>query len=383
VPDSFLHTYAAFRDFLAHHPEIEIGDSVTSIPEEVRTEFYNCFNATRKAFVETQFPQHLDRTAVLLEKYRKAEDNLAGLLSWEDSSVVTRLQRFMRDPMDSLTRELFDPLFDLLKGRESVESFTARASSAIEALFPEVFQAGYEKWAVLSLIKMCEAGKAFRVDVRSLNPGERSKTAIHAPSEEVPIPRESASFLFSQHRNAIFTVPDLIVHSSRLNGFVGIRTGYKEGLYNAWNASQERVWYPVDTDLLTLMEGLTLVYFSEKAESIALIADVAKLCRPDLILWCIDAQNMSQENSFEKMTRIDSRIKPPKGSYIIANAEWPGSGDSAENNLPAQTDEQTMGVHLLTVGYDESRLMPVIEALVRENLPQVSSHRSQVEKPNL
>jgi hypothetical protein len=363
MSDNFRQTYAALKDFLARHPEIEIGDSVTSIPEEVRAEFYGRFNAVRNAFVEVQFPQYLDRAAILLEKYRKAEENLTGLLSWEDDPIIARLQRFLRDPMDSLTRELFDPLFDLLKGRESIESFMEKASAGIEALFPAVFRSGYEKWAVLSLAKMCEAEKAFRVDVRSLNPGERAKSAAQAPFEEVPAPRESASFFFSQNRNAIFAVPDFIFSSSMSKGFIGIRTEHREGLYNAWSASPERAWYPVDTDLSILLEDLTLVYVAEQAESIALIADAAKFCRPDLILWCIDTQSLSQEEALQKMTRVDSRIKPPKGSYIIANTGWPGS-DSTENSLPAIGGEQSEGIHLLTVGYEESRLMPVVETLI-------------------
>lgn len=363
MSDNFRQAYAELTDFIANHPEVEIGDSVVSIPESARTAFYDLFNAARGAFVEEKFSTHLARAATLLENHRKAEEKTRSLLSLEDGPMVSGLQRFLRDPKGSLTRELFDPLFDLLKGKESVESFWEKSSERIEALFPGVFRGGYEKWAVLSLVGLLDADAAFRVNVRNLNPGERAKSAAFAPVDEVPSPQESNSFFFSQPQNAIFAVPDFIVHSSRLNRFVGIRSEFREGVYHALNDSIERVWHPVDTDLLILLEsGLTLVYAAEKAESIALVADVAKFCRPDLVLWCVDAQSLAQKDALEKMTRVHDRLKPPKGSYIITNDPWPDSPEPAEANPQAQTMGQA-GIRLLTVGYDESKLMPVAEAL--------------------
>jgi len=38
---SFLHAFEQLTDFIASHPEIEIGEFVTSIPEGVRSDFYS------------------------------------------------------------------------------------------------------------------------------------------------------------------------------------------------------------------------------------------------------------------------------------------------------------------------------------------------------
>ncbi len=361
---NFSQAYATLTDFIAQHPEIEIGDSVTSIPETVRAEFYGFFNAARDAFLEERFPESIGKMDALLDKFREAEANVKDLLSWEDTQVVTRLQRFLSDPKDCLTRELFDPLFDLLKGRESMESFEARASHAIKTVFPTVFREGYEKWAVLSLAKLLEARKAFRVNVRTLNAGERSKVAAYAPLEDVPAPDESAAFFLSQPRDVIFAVPDFILHSSRLNRFVGIRSQFREGLYNACNCCEEREWYPLNTDLMVLMEsGLTLVYDADCAENIALVADVAKFCRPDLVLWCIDTADLTQKEAMETMMQIDRFIKPQKGSYLVSMNPWPECQDPAEAEAPTPATEQTANLHFLTVGFDAVKLNPIVEAL--------------------
>jgi hypothetical protein len=355
---NFRQAYAALTDFIAQHPEIGIGDSVISIPEGVRAEFYRFFNEARDAFTEERFPMHLARAALLTDKYRAAKEKVKGLVELEDTPTVPGLQRFLADPKSCLARELFDPLFDLLKGRESVDGFEKTASEKIEAGFLNFFRGGYEKWAVLSLVSLWEADKAFRVDVRNLNPGERVRSAAYAPLEEVPAPAESNRFLFSQPRNAIFAVPDLIVRSRRLNRFIGVRSEFRGGVYNAWDHSREREWHPVDTDLQMLLEsGLTLLYAAPRAEDIALVADVAKFCRPDLVAWCVDTGRMHPAAVLEKMTRLHRRLKPPKGSYLIASDPWP------EPPAPVEPGGGAQGIHLLTAGLAESCLTPVALAL--------------------
>ena len=360
----FREAYAGLTDFVAKHPEIEIGDAVTSIPEDVRPDFYGLFNAARDAFVRDKFPTLLDRAVALKKEVDKAAEGTSGWMSLEDPPTVNPLRRFLRDPKDCLVRELFDPLFELLKGRKTINEIEEAVSPRIEELFETVFRGGYEKWAVFSLLNLLEVKNSFRVNVRSLNTGERSKPAAQAPADEVPAPQESTRFFFSQPRNTIFAVPDFIIYSSRLNRFVGIRSEFHEAPYNALNASREREWEAVDTELLRLLaKGLTLVYFSEKAEAIALVADVAKFCRPDMVLYCVDAQSMNRSDAAALMEKADRRLKPPKGSYLIASEAWAESPETAEGPPPVPSGEKLSGIHLLSVGFERLKLLPLIEAL--------------------
>jgi len=365
MSDNFLQAYAELLDFIANHPEIEIGESVTSIPEDVRPDFYARFNSARNVFVEEKFPEYLSKSRRLQEEYYKAIDDAAGLLSPEDAPEINRLRRYLRDPKESLARELFDPLFDLLKKRETPDSFEKRASAGICELFPVVYRGGYEKWVILGLANLLEAEKALRVPVRELQPGDRAKSAAYAPMEEVPSPMESSAFFFSQPAKAIFAVPDFIIRSAKLNRFIGIRSEFKEGIYNALNASHEREWYPVDVDLLILLaSGLTLVYVDERPERVSLIADASKFCRPDLLLWCVDTQAVSRKEALGKMAIADLRLRPSRGSFIAANDSWPESGDPDElRALNEQMRGEASRIRVLTVGFDCLQLSPVIEAL--------------------
>jgi hypothetical protein len=367
MSNSFRQAYESLTRFVLDHPEIEIRESVTSIPGKVRVEFYNLFNAARDAFVEERFPAYLNEAGLLWDQYQKAEERNASLFALEDISVATETQRFVRDPQGTLTRELFDPLFDLLKGRESIDSFEKKAASKIKEIFPAVYRGAYAKWARLALVELLEADKTLGVATRTLGPGEQAKPAWSAKMEEVPFPTESTRFFFSQPRNLIFAVPDLIVHSSKLNRFVGIRTEFSEGLYNAWYPSSNREWHSITTDLLILLDyGLTLIYAAEEAADIALVADASRLCLPDLVLWCIDSRSQSKKEALEMMVRADSIFRPIKGSYIVANNPWTEPVEQTGSEQEDQAVERASGVHLLFAGYDPSRLMPVVEAIAKQ-----------------
>ncbi|MBN1567278.1 MAG: hypothetical protein JXA73_05500 [Acidobacteria bacterium] len=365
MSDSFLRAYSELTDFISANPEIEIGESVTSIPGEVRPGFYDRFNAARKAFLEEKFPEFVSKSRRLQQEYCKAGNEAAGLLSMEDTPEVNRIRRYLRDPEESLARELFDPLFDLLKKRKSLGSFEETALARITEVFPAVYRGGYEKWAILSLANLLDADKALRVPVRELQAADRAKSSAFAPTEEVPSPMESTSFFFSQPHKSIFAVPDFILHSTGLNRFIGIRSEFKEGIYNALNASSDREWYTFGVDhLILLASGLTLLYVSERPERISLIADVKKFCRPDLLLWCVDTQAISRNEALGKMELADSLFRPAGGSFLAAGDLWPDTGDPAgSNDRNERAEEMPSRIRILNVGFDRLQLIPVVEAL--------------------
>ncbi len=364
MPDSFLQAYAELTDFISRNPEIEIGESVTTIPEGVRADFYARFNTARKAFLKEKFPEYVSKSRRLHEEYCRVAEEVAGRITLEDTPEINRLRRFLRDPEESLARELFDPLFDLLKKRRSLESFEKAAGAGIEEVFPAAYRGGYEKWIIFAFAGLLDPNAALRVPVRELQAADRAKSAVLAPMEEVPFPIESSSFFFSQPPKSIFAVPDFILRSSRLNRYVGIRSEFKEGIYNALNASHEREWCPLSVDRLVLLaSGLTLLYAAENPESISLIADAGKFCRPDLLLWCVDAQAISRDEALEKMKLADSLFQPARGSFIATSGSWPDAGDADGSQNVDGLEETASRIRILSVGFDRLQLMPVIESL--------------------
>jgi len=368
MQERFRGAYAALTDFIAAHPGIEIGRSVTSIPEEVRGEFYALFNAARCAFLADAFPGWLSDANDLRRAWCRAAEDAAGWLRLEDPPVVNKCSRFLRDPEDGLSRELFDPLFDLLKKKDDPEAFLRRASRGIETLFPAVYRGGFERWAVLALTGLLEVQNALRVPVRELQAADRAKSAVVAPVEEAPAPVDSSGFPFSQSPNSIFAAPDFIVYSGRLNRYVGFKSEFRKGSYNAANASRARDWRPVDAPLLeALQNGLTLVYISDKPEDIALVGDAVKFCRPDLLLWCVDERTLSAAEAVETLTRAETCIRPSRGSFLLTRGPWP-EADAAPQAESAPAPGEPPPIRMLAVGLERENLAPVIEALAVEAL---------------
>lgn len=372
MTNSFGQEYAALTDFIRNHPEIEIGESVTSIPENVRADFYVLFNAAREALIAERFPALLSRAEVLQEEYAKAENGLADRLSWEETATIDPVLRFLRNYRESMTRELFDPLFDLLKGKNTIGSFGQICSGKITALWPALFRGGYEKWVLLSLVKLLEPEQILRVESRLLGPGERGKPAASAPFADIPDPEVSHTFFFSQPANAVFAVPDLIVRSGVLSRFAAMRSEFREGMYHALNASPDREWTAVDTDLLIALEhGLILLYSADRAEDIALVADVRRCCRPDTLLWCIDSGSMNPDEVLAGIELIDGRLGPVAGSFVIADEDWAEAATEQIEDFQNRLS-RTPRIRFLRVGYDPSRLAPVIDALRGLNSPAMT-----------
>jgi len=361
MSDIFGQAYEDLLIFIRNNPEIEIQEFATSIPEHVRREFYLRFNAARKAFVDERFPGLLPRAAELQQNYAEAERDLAGFIVWEETPETNRIQRFLYDVSDGMIRELFDPLFDLLKGKESLDGFVQTGTAKISANWPALFQGGYEKWVVLTLVNLLAPDRLLRVDARPLKQGERAKSAAYAPWDDVPPPLDAKDFYFSQPRNAVLSVPDFILHSIKLNRFIGFRSEFRDGLYKGLNPSQKRDWLPLDTDLQLLLEsGPTLVYVADEPEQIAMIADATRFSRPDLIMLCLDTKETERERALEMLGRMDERIVPRIGCLGILTEPWPE---------PVGSDAR---IRFLNVGFDPSRLREVIATLTEAIAPETT-----------
>ncbi len=360
MSDNFGQAYENLLSFIRDNSEIEIQESVTSIPEDVRTEFYLRFNAARATFIEHKFPDLLNRANELRQHYAEAEQSLFGCISWEESPEASRIQRFLRNVSDSMIRELYDPLFDLLKGKETIDGFEQAGAAKIASVWPNLFQGGYEKWVVLSLVKLLSPDRILRVDARTLKQGERAKSAAYAPWDDVPIPQESAAFYFTQPRNTILAAPDFIIQSAKINRFVGIRSEFADGLYKGLNPSQAREWLPLDSEILSLLgNGPTLVYLADDPQQIAMIADVTRFCRPDLILWCINTREMEKTRTLELLVRADDRIAPRIGSMGILTEPWAGLMPDSR-------------IRFLEVGFDATQLQEIVRVLLAAESPIVN-----------
>jgi hypothetical protein len=357
MPNSWHQAYKELTDFIAKHSEVGIEASRVSIPANVRPEFYRLFNTVRTSFVEERITDLLNEAKSLSEEYTKVEGEVVKLLELEKISLAASLHRFLHNPIDELVRGLFDPLFDLLKGRLGTEVFEQKVSKRLETSLRNLYFLGYDKWIALSLIKLLEADKLFCVTLRLIKSAEEEMIETEVKEEEAPPPKESKSPSFDRTQERLFMIPDFIVHSTKADKYIALRSEMDEAeaIALASNASETREWYSLYS-MPAFEPGLTLIYTADKAEEISLVADAKRICRPDLIIECRGGKDWYKKEGLEKVKLNNNILKPRLGSYIISREPVPKQ----------YLEELEEGINMLTVSFEQSKLEPIISMLMNQ-----------------
>ncbi len=333
--------YAELESFVSNHPEVEIKPEKISLPNEYRPDFYRLFDLTRIAFVEEFFSVSMREAAVLSRHYLKAEHDVIKMLELDSISVPISVRRFMNNPVNECMRGLFDILFDLLLGRINSDIFKEKALKIISASYEPLYQAGYEKWVVLSLLILLDADKVFRSPVKDITMYDVQKRG-GVVEEEIPAPKETKTIVFNDEPECCFVMPDVLVHSSRLDKYIAIRSQIVRTLGISTKLSQAREWCARS---LLVFDDLILIYVADQLEDVSLVADMQKICRPDLILYCKGRKPWTKT---EELKLAGDSLKPTSGAITIY-------GEFAE-------DREQDGDALMA-GFEQPRLDIVIERM--------------------
>jgi hypothetical protein len=352
MPEKWQQKYSELTVFIAGHPEVNIKKSIVQIPGDTRPEFYRLFDAIRTTFITEMFPDLISNSQTLIKHYAQAEKEVIKLLTLESITTPPSIRNFLQSSTEELIRGLFYTLFDLIQGKVDSVGFEKKASIDIKASFKNLSQSVYEKWINLSLMKMLHADKLFEVSLPKYSSAYLWKAGGIAV-DNVPIPQEASSLRFNEYSlENRFTVPDAIFHSATLNRYVSFRSELGGALMTASNASEKRDWYPID-GVLAPMSGLILIYLADKPEEISLIADAKRICRPDLIIECTKQIDRYEKEGLEKIWYHHNNLKPKLGTYILSQEQLPKDGQ----------EEMWEGIHIVSVGFKQSRLENIINAM--------------------
>ncbi|MFC1846475.1 hypothetical protein ACFLYS_00240 [Chloroflexota bacterium] len=351
MPVSWEQIYTQLMDFIREHPDIKIQKKFVHIPSDTRPEFYRLFSAVRTAFIEEKLPSLIAEASNISQNYIKAEQAVTEMLELEKVTLPIDLGRFTHNPIDQLARSIYDHLFDLIKGRINHEIFETRSIPCIVKAFNLLCFLGYEKWMVLSLLKLAEADRSFQFLIKELTLYDVHK-AGGPTKEKIPIPVESKSISFKHEPEAAFIVPDVLAHSNRLNKYIGIKSQIGKALGVTDESNEKRQW--LSSESLEFPDyGLTLVYADDTAEDIALISDAKQFCRPNLIIQCRVLKNWYKEDALKIIRFYHDTLKPTTGTVIVTR-------EPVEENV---TQELTEGISLITVGFDMAKLEYIVAAL--------------------
>jgi hypothetical protein len=342
--------YAQLKGFVSEHQEIEIGEKIVRIPDGPRLQFYELFDKIGATLLQESFPDVVPETKLLGESCAKAKGELSGQLK-----LSHVLEKFLDDPEASLLAELFEITFDLVKGKVSPEVFEETASAMMEASSQKFYRLGYEKWVEVSLARLLDPDRILYVPLPKTGVAEKFKQEF--PSKHaVPRPKDNGQISLEREVFPVFTTPDFIVHSAKLHKFAAVASEIVSPAWAASNVSRRRKWYPFE-DTRAKIAALggwpdISVYVNQRAADLVLVADSRTIARPDIIIECLELEQR-REHDLEKARLQHEVLKPKLGSFIVSRI------------AVSRKERRDLGegIRLLTVGFDSTKLRPIVDSL--------------------
>ena len=118
-----------------------------------KNEEFNRLSEELKArFVREVVGVEVRRAKLWLRKLNEAADNVAALLGVKGLSLPREFASFTRDPEAHLRKKLFNYVFDLLRGKLSLEEFSSKARAAVKTSLLTNKRSVYQTWVYVSII---------------------------------------------------------------------------------------------------------------------------------------------------------------------------------------------------------------------------------------
>jgi hypothetical protein len=402
--------YSKLQEYIAQHPQIEISLTGTCIPDEVRPEYYRLFDEVRSSFVREAFAAELIEAAPLSAAFMSAEKSAVSGLKLQSVIIDKNVRWFLEDPTDGLTRRLFDPVYDLVRGVVDTQGFEQKSSHFIRGLIQKYTRQGYVQWTALSLVPLLAPDQAYTVPMvdESIDTYLASNDVGQARFDDT-----AASFqgrftqmipdvfpaqwlaLDSSHFTPLL-VPKIIFHSTLLDTFVAMRTDYHLVTHNAfelfrniktmeWNKIKDvkrkygpHQWWP----------DISLSIHEDPAE-LRISADATFIMRPDVIVDVMETADWYKNDGLDLVKRHCEIFRPRFGCFVVCREAPPetaapqeglaqtaaaGAGTaptpeekSADAGLLSELPDN---IHLLNVGFDATKLEPIIAALAEARSSQ-------------
>jgi hypothetical protein len=352
---SWQQEYMQLADFVQKHPKIKILDTTITIPSNVRSEFYKRFNNVRKKYLYKHFREELNISMQLCLHYKETTREIIDKLNIERVNNPNEIHQFLENPEISFNNDQFDDLFDLLRDNIGFHDYNQRVLKKIDKSFQNMLQAGFERWALLSISVLLNPDSLFAVNLQPII-ASTGLLLCENPGSYIELPDvlESKDISFNHDKTVAFTVPDFIIYSPLAKGYASFRIDYNTAMIRAPHLSLKREWY--SRYAINAEEpGMALIYLSNDKNDIRVISDKDKLCRPDLVLEIRGSNNWYNRNAINHVLRRHRSLKPRLGTYILSSYPQRGLNDIAEE-----------GIRIITTGLDKERLYPIIEMITNK-----------------
>jgi hypothetical protein len=344
------------KAFIKEHPEVIIENNRTIIPEEVRFEFYRLFDETRQYFVLEAAPQLIKDAKPLALSFNEIITQIERLLPLKSFDIPGAIKWFTDDPINGLIRMLWAPVFDLLQAKTDIDVFKINESVEIRQVYSSLMHECYADWLELAMIKQLQAKHLLRVNAPTITGsfGHAQGSVMHLALNSVMPPEESDELSLVRNFSMVsFGVPDFIVYSAELGEYVSVKTELQKARWIASDASLDREWLPIENEKNIFGSGYLLIYVDSNPLNLALVNDVNRICRPDILLEFREQENWYSASEMQTIRTHHDIFKPRLGTFVASREEL--TGDLSQ--------ESESNIQFINVGTNDNQICVLVNTL--------------------
>jgi hypothetical protein len=374
------------RNYIAEYPQINITKQTIVIPDECKQEFYVIFKNARENIIKHEYHWLLQSALDLRKNYLAIEKEIAHVQYRPDNDNASLRQarigkytqriwkafrskfhtvdfkanfvkldivsvNFINNPLQVMSRTLYDPLFELIQTKINEEEFKKTAHEKVMFQFNNLFRLCYAKWILLNICKMAEMGKIYTALSQELSThGLLKRTLNVKPIKELlPAANKTSSIPlnYSRRMHALSTV-DFLIYSKKYKKYIGFKTLFEKAASEISASQLNRRAVPFYSIDNTLSTNPLLIYVSDNIQEVILVADSKNFYLPDLVIHINDIETLNIEQ-----TITNQPIEALSGSFIITT---PGAATSNTKKTP-------FGTMYLDVGYDATQLDQLLKKI--------------------
>lgn len=338
--------YDGLKDYIDANPEVYIDSHELTIPVHLRDEFYKLFDEIRHAFVALNFSYLPFEMDALCKKYIQAEKEFIKFLGLQRIDLPVDLSSFLHNPKESLTRVIFNRLFEMIQGKISADDFDQMARYDLMVSASELYRLGYESWAALSVVLLLEPVEAFSV-------------LLDEEFEPVISEIEEIAFGRQYHHNAK-RIPEFIIRSKKLDSYVAFKMPLAKEIdsyYLPYELPTKKLLRDHTGDTSSVLDyRVMFLSIFQDLNKIPVFADLFKrdISGPELMVEFLTKEDLSDKDEINQVQKRIQIMNPGIGSSIVLINPVPDS------DIVESLEE----IDIFPVGLDQLKLQQVIDKLL-------------------
>jgi hypothetical protein len=394
--DDWRQSYGELKDYIVKHPAIVLNAREMIIADDLRSEFYRLFDKVREEYIKNMYPTLVPEAVLLSASFSAAKEKTLASLKLKEARINGKLQRFLRNPMEGLACELFDPLFRVLQGITDLATFERVSADILKESVKVLPHQGYVHWTTLSMMRLLEPDGVYFVPVPDETAEFDLSTGVTRPgwyTEEVPemAPGELLCLDVSPHTPVL--VPKAILHSNGLNIYAAIGTDFHEVYRRGYDLSKKIEWLNIAEIRQKFGIGDLWpdigIYLHEAGKELRVVNDYYLTARPDIIIDVMETNDWYKTGGVERAKRHHEILKPRLGSFVVCREPLPpptvkkqdpdqspaptSDGAKDQVGLPVEETSQPddpfsglpLDIYFVFAGFEADHLKPIIDAIAR------------------